>query len=50
MKELGYTTYYNEFNPEAKDHFVPKTIFRYKYGKDYLSRKLDIIRTKNNNW
>ena len=31
MKELGYTTYYNKINPEAKDHFVPKTILRYKY-------------------
>ena len=37
MKELGYTTYYNKFNPDAKDHFVPKTIFRYKYGIEDIS-------------
>ena len=37
MKELGYTTYYNKFNPDAKDHFVPKTIFRYTLAKDVIS-------------
>lgn len=37
MKELGYTTYYNKFNPDAKDHFVPKTIFRYTLTEDVIS-------------
>ena len=38
MTNMGYKTYYNEFNPEAKDHFYPKSAFRYELGiEDVLS-------------
>ena len=42
MKTLGYENYYNKFNPESKDHFIPKTKFTYQSFPNVMSKATEV--------
>lgn len=42
MKTLGYENYYNEYNPERKDHFIPKTEFTYQSFPNVMSKATEV--------